>query len=265
MALQHIGNTDFYYEYHGKGQPLVLIAGYSCDHTFWDAILEELSRHFQILVFDNRGIGQTKDTTSELTLELMADDTFQLIQALNIKQPIVLGQSMGGAIAQLMARKYSHDLSKLIILNSSSKFNVRTFMMLESLLHLFKEEVSFDGLMDASMPWFFSGRYLSDPKNIATYKSLIKYNPYPVTVEILERQLRALKSFNSQTWLSTLNIPTVVIASDDDIVAIPSDSEEIAQKIPNAKLLHIASSHASPIDNPKEVITAILKAGKDLF
>jgi pimeloyl-ACP methyl ester carboxylesterase len=119
--------------------------------------------------------------------------------------------------------------------------------------------------MDASMPWFFSGRYLSDPKNIATYKSLIKYNPYPVTVEILERQLKALKTFHSEPWLSSLNIPTVVIASDEDIVAPLTDSEEIAKRIPNAKLLRISSGHASPIDNPKEVTAAILKAGKDLF
>lgn len=265
MPKISIGNTDFYYEYHGQGQPLMLIAGYSCDYTFWGAIVEELTKHYQVLVFDNRGIGQTIDTTTELTLELMADDTYQLIKALDIKQPIVLGQSMGGAIAQIIAKKYSKELNKLIILNSSAKFNARTIMILESLLQVLKANVSFDTIIDASLPWFFSPKFLSDPKCIARYKSLIKNNPFPVTVEILERQLKALKPFNSESWLSQINLPTIVIASDDDLISLDQDSKTIANKIPNAKLLHIATAHSSPIDNPIEVIKAILKADKELF
>lgn len=258
MAQIRIGETNFYYEYSGKGNPLVLISGYACDHTFWEAMHSELTQHFQVLTFDNRGIGQTIDLTSPLTLELMAEDTIQLIRTLGLNKPIVLGQSMGGAIAQIVAKKYSDEISKLIILNSASKINQRTVMTLESLLNIFKENVTFDTLIEASMPWFYSAQYLSHPKNIALYKEICKNDPYPPTVEILMRQLSALKQFNSQPWVNTLNLPTLVIASEDDIICLPSESAKLAKSLAHAEFKLIQGGHASPIENPTGVTQAIL-------
>lgn len=259
MAKIDIDGTSFYYEYQGRGDPLVLVAGYSCDHTFWDAIYDELTKHFQVLIFDNRGIGQTKDLLSPLTLELMADDTIKLIRALNLKHPIVLGQSMGGAIAQIIARKVTDEISKLIILNSSAQINKRTLMMLGSLLNIFKEKISFDTMIEASMPWFFSADYLSDPKNIASYKEICINNSFPPTAEILQRQLNALMQFNAQAWISELKVPTFVIASDDDIVCLPSESKQLANGIANARFISITGGHSSPVENPTQVVSALLK------
>lgn len=62
-------------------------------------MLNKLKSYFEVLVFDNRGIGQTKDAGDFFTLETMADDTMKLIKKLGLERPHILGQSMGGAIA----------------------------------------------------------------------------------------------------------------------------------------------------------------------
>lgn len=61
MATAKFNDIEIYYEIYGKGRPLVLISGYTCDHTFWNGMLDKLSQQFQVLVFDNRAIGKSKD------------------------------------------------------------------------------------------------------------------------------------------------------------------------------------------------------------
>jgi len=51
MAFLKVNGVNIYYETHGRGEPLVLIAGYSCDHLFWSAMLDELAEKFQVLIF----------------------------------------------------------------------------------------------------------------------------------------------------------------------------------------------------------------------
>ncbi len=257
MAKIRVNDIDFYYECHGKGDPIVLIAGYSCDHTFWANIIDELTLHYQVYIFDNRGMGQTKDSTVELTLELMADDVIQIIKSLNIKQPIILGHSMGGIIAQIVAHKHPKGIKKLIVLNSAATINARTLMVLDSLLKVFKENVSFDTLISANMPWFFSPDYLANPKNIAWYKEFCKNNPFPPRTRILERQLAALVQHNSENWLSELRVPTLVIASENDIICLPAESKRLANNIPNAEFRMISGGHASPVEDPHQVILAL--------
>ena len=64
---------------------------------------DECEFSFHFLIFDNRGVGQTKDAGFSFNLETMAEDTLALIQKLGLKRPHILGQSMGGAIAQILA------------------------------------------------------------------------------------------------------------------------------------------------------------------
>ena len=112
MSKIKLNNANFYYELHGKGHPLILIAGYSGDHLVWMPLLENLSKQFQVLLFDNRGVGQTTDDGRPLSAELMAQDVVALADALDLKKPHIVGQSMGGTIAQRVATHHSEKINK---------------------------------------------------------------------------------------------------------------------------------------------------------
>ncbi|OJV09288.1 MAG: hypothetical protein BGO14_02855 [Chlamydiales bacterium 38-26] len=87
---------EIYYEIHGEGYPLVLIAGLGCDMSIWDPILDLLKRHFKIIIFDNRGVGRSSSPSQPYTISDMALDTWNLIAKLELHKPHVLGHSMGG-------------------------------------------------------------------------------------------------------------------------------------------------------------------------
>lgn len=257
MATIKINDAEIYYELHGHGEPLILIAGYTCDHLFWGAMLEELKRYFQVLIFDNRGVGQTKDSNQPLTLEIIADDTIALAQKLGLARPHILGQSMGGAIAQTIAYKYPDKINKLMILNSVAKFNTRTLKAIESLLHLRKENISFESLVEASLPWFFSSEFLDKPENITTFKEALVNNPFPQSVQDQERQFRALQKFDSRSWLHKIKMPTQIIAAEGDIVCLVSESQYLAESISGANFIIVPGSHSSPVEKPNEVCKII--------
>lgn len=93
MPNINVNNAGFYYELHGKGQPLILIAGYGANGRSWMPIVNALSQHFQVVIFDNRAGGQTTDDGVTLTVELMAQDVMALSDALNLKKPHIVGRS----------------------------------------------------------------------------------------------------------------------------------------------------------------------------
>ena len=87
--------TMAYWTY-GAGYPLVMIMGFSGTMDMWDpTVITELSARYQVIVFDNRGMGKTTAGTREFTIEQFADDTAGLMSALGLEQAHVLGWSMG--------------------------------------------------------------------------------------------------------------------------------------------------------------------------
>ncbi len=81
----------------GQGEPLVLIMGGSATMDWWPAeFLENLSSKYQVIIFDNRGMGFTTASPADFSIDQFANDTAGLMDAIGIKQANVLGGSLGG-------------------------------------------------------------------------------------------------------------------------------------------------------------------------
>jgi pimeloyl-ACP methyl ester carboxylesterase len=98
------------------GTPLVLISGYGSTMAEWDpAFIKRLARHRRLILFDNRGMGNSTGSLRGLTIRRMADDATGLIRALKIRRTDVLGWSMGGFIAQQLALESPRIVRRLIL------------------------------------------------------------------------------------------------------------------------------------------------------
>lgn len=103
MAEYSINGTRYYYEIHGKGRPLLLIAGLASDSQSWQPVIEDLSRSFMVITPDNRGCGRTKPMDQSFSIKEAADDYAVLIDELALSSVDILGHSMGGFIALQIA------------------------------------------------------------------------------------------------------------------------------------------------------------------
>ena len=88
----HVGDIDIAYKVFGKGDPILLINGIGGDMNGWEpSTLRNLSSNHTVIVFDNRGVGNTTIGSKPLTIEQLANDTAGLLDALKIQKADVLG------------------------------------------------------------------------------------------------------------------------------------------------------------------------------
>ncbi len=105
-----------YYEVYGQGEPLLLIMGLGANHLAWSAQVPVYAREFKVIVFDNRGTGQSNFPQGvDCTIPLMADDAAALLDFLGVDSAHVYGVSMGGMIAQEMALRHPEKVRSLIL------------------------------------------------------------------------------------------------------------------------------------------------------
>ena len=74
MTILKLHNRDIYYEQHGNGVPLILIAGLGSDSVSWLPVIIGLAKHFKVITFDNRGVGRSSKDNSNISIKDMTDD-----------------------------------------------------------------------------------------------------------------------------------------------------------------------------------------------
>ena len=243
MAFIQVNNANFYYELHGSGQPLILIAGYACDHSSWLPIFDKLTKHFQVLIFDNRAIGQTVDDDITLTTERMAHDVMALADQLNLHSPHILGHSMGGSIAQTIAAFYPQAIYKLVILCSTAKWREVALQSLHSTFMMRKNNVDLNLILDSALPWVFGDQFLKNKENIALFKKATLENPFFQTVDDQYRQYKFLEQFDSRNFLDKICSPTLIAYGIEDLLSLPYEAKFLADKISNAQLVEFDCAH----------------------
>ena len=118
MPTVRVNNMRMYYEMHGSGAALVLIAGLNSDHALFRSFIPRLAERYQVIVFDNRGIGQSTGAESAFTIETLAEDTAGLLHELGVTCGHVLGVSLGGRIAAALALQYPNLVRSLILVST---------------------------------------------------------------------------------------------------------------------------------------------------
>jgi 3-oxoadipate enol-lactonase len=104
------------YERAGAGEPLLLIQGMSANHLAWGRPFSSLlEQSFEVISFDNRGMGLSAPVSEGFSIAEMAADTAALLDALEIESAHVLGISMGGMIAQELALAHPGRLRSLTL------------------------------------------------------------------------------------------------------------------------------------------------------
>ena len=94
MPTVKVGDINMYYEVHGKGEPLLLIMGLGMDLTGWMFQIPEFLKKYQVIAFDNRGVGRTDAPDKPYSIKMMADDTVWLMDALVVNKAHILGLSI---------------------------------------------------------------------------------------------------------------------------------------------------------------------------
>lgn len=249
---------SIYYEVHGKGEPIVFIAGFSADHLAWSGIIDELKDHYQLILFDNRGAGQTDAPVGPYSIEVMMNDVMALCSHLNIKKANFVGSSMGGFILQMLAFKHPHLVKSAIISKSTTTVNCCFQIYVLAQLELMKAKAPITELTKASCSWAFSYHFLSQPGMLDQLVQQKLANPFPFSLTGYEGQYVALDQFDSREWVSQIKVPTLVIGSDQDLIFNENSVKFLADSIPKAEYERFTEcGHLPYIEYPEKFCNLI--------
>ena len=113
----HVGDIEMAYKMFGKGDPILLISPAQADMNDWEPSLKStLSANHTVIVFDNRGVGNTTTGIKPFSIQQFANDTAGLLDALKIQKADVLGYSLGSFIAQQLAVTHPDKVNRLVLI-----------------------------------------------------------------------------------------------------------------------------------------------------
>ncbi len=108
--------VHLYYEVEGTGEPLLLIAGRASDHHLWNPVRKEFARHYQVIVYDPRGTGQSdKPETPPYSTRGFAQDAVAILDHLSLPRAHAYGVSMGGMVGQWLGIDSPERLGGLVL------------------------------------------------------------------------------------------------------------------------------------------------------
>jgi len=258
MPVLKLNSHNLYFEVHGSGDPLVLIAGLASDSQSWLPIVEPLSKKYQVIVFDNRGVGRSSPIDIDMNISQMADDCFALIKHLNLSSVNVLGHSMGGMIAMNLAVKYPEMVDKLILVATATKLNNRNLELFNDWSSYLKSGMEKQLWFKNLFYWIYSSEFFEDKMALdQVVKMAIDY-PYPQSDSSFENQVKAMSEFNIASEMNKIKATTLIINGEKDIVFPQKETRKIFKRIDKLKSLTIAhSAHSIHIENPEDFCKCI--------
>lgn len=260
MPIAKVNGIDIFYEVHGRGERLVIVPGITCDYTWADPIIATLQKHFEILLFDNRGVGMSSAPDSEYTVDEMAEDTMGLINHLGWDRPYILGSSMGGAIVQRVLSKYPENFSKAILSTTASHFLEPTLLIFQQIERLYSLRAPREMIATQLIAISMSHHYLHTQGYLDEAIDGLINHPHFQSPTGYRGQLNALKKFDSRKWLDKISTPTLVIGTQWDICTPVEQSYELHRGIEGSQIVIVPSSaHALVTEQPKALAEQIVE------
>jgi pimeloyl-ACP methyl ester carboxylesterase len=240
-----VGDINMAYKQLNKGgaKPMILITGLGATMDMWNPLLLEqlLSSNHTVIIFDNRGAGESTAGTKEFSISQFTNDTAGLLEALKIEKADVLGWSMGSFIAQELALTNPDKINSLILYASGcggqdaeppSPEVIQTFTNISSIT---PQELG-QKLISLLFPtdWFKAN------------PNYLNYFPIPkesVSPEIMGKQSEAIAN-----WTGTCNAitkitqPTLIIVGTDDAFTPALNSLMLVERIPSPWLVQIKNA-----------------------
>jgi len=235
MPFVKTNDINLYYEIHGKGEPLVLVSGFALDHLAWLKFIEPLSKHFQVILLDNRGCGQSDAPEGGYNPKMFAEDIIGLLDALEIESAHFMGESMGTLIIQRLCLDHRDRVKKAILCAPFAKCPPITLFNLAEQLKLMQKGIDRLTIVELNCSWMMSNAFITNPENIHQFLVEYQMNPFPQTLEGTMSQAQALMvDFRSE--LKNIPHEVLLLVGEMDITSPPYCAELMQKEIPNCQM-----------------------------
>jgi 3-oxoadipate enol-lactonase len=247
VAFIQLAEGELHYRLDGpvNAPVLVLSNSLATDLHMWDIQIPAFTEHFRVLRFDTRGHGKSLVTEGPYNIEQLGRDVIALLDALGIERAHFCGLSMGGLIGQWLGIHARDRLQRLVLCNTAAKigtpyvWNPRIEMVLRD------GAAAMVALQGASIArWFtadFASANLHQTKQITDMLASTSPEGYAASCG-------AVRDADFREQLSSIKVPTLVIAGTEDVVTPPAGSHFIQNHVRDAEYAEFYAAHLSNVE-----------------
>ncbi len=235
-----------HWEEHGQpgGAPILLSSGLGGAGSYWQPNLAALGTRHRVITYDHRGTGRSdRHVHGDLTVEAMAADVIGLMDAIGLDTCTFIGHALGGHIGLALALSAPERLDRLVVINGWAKLDPHTARCFDTRLALLRDSGA-RAYLHAQPLFLYPPQWISDHHDWLQDEEEAMLAHFP-GAEMIQRRVAAVRRFNIAGRLDEIHVPTLLVASDDDMLVPPSASEKLAAGIPGAQLARMAAgAHA---------------------
>ena len=239
----------------GDGPAVLLLHGwmFSADLNFWRNYRALEQAGYRVLAVDHRGHGRGIRSHEKFRLTDCSDDAAALLRQLDTGPALLVGYSMGGPIAQLMARDHADVVAGMVLCATSSQWkNLRQQVLWKGMaavrlwLGLAPDFAWRNGLRLAGFP--------DHPITVWTTSELTR----GASIDLAEAG-RQLSEWDSRPWLADVTVPAAVVLTLKDAGVPPAHQRELADLL-RAPVFEVDADHGAAISSHREFNAALIRA-----
>lgn len=243
-----VNNINLFVKDEGQGEPvLIFMHFWGGSSSTWNEVITILKNKFRCISYDHRGWGLSDKPETGYSIKELANDTIALIAGLNLQNYIIVGHSMGGKIAQYIAAQKPAGLQKIVLVAPSpAAATVMPKEMHEGMINAYTSAAGINATIDhvfnaGNLSAQARGQVMADMQSHSESSRL----GWPA-IALLD---------DVSAGVADINIPTLIIAGENDIVDSPERLErEVRSVIPGAQMVIIGGvGHLMILQQPAKV------------
>lgn len=220
-------------------------------YRMWQPQIAHFQQDYYVICYDTRGHGGSEAPQGPYSLEQLGQDVVNLLDHLDIAKAAFCGISMGGLTGQWLAIHKPERFSQVIVCNTAAKIGQEQAWQDRAVL--VREQGLAPIAATAASRWFTDPFIQSNPAVVAELSNDLGAGSPEGYASCCE----ALAKADVREQLSSIQIPVLIIAGQQDPVTTVADGQFMQQRIANSRLFEINASHISNIEQPEAFNQAV--------
>lgn len=246
MPTATLNGLNFHFARAGSGPRLLFISGTGGDLRVQPNVFASpLAKSFDLLAYDQRGLGRTDKPDVPYSMADYADDAAALLGHVGWDEALVVGVSFGGMVAQELVLRHPGRVKRLVLACTSPGGAGGASYPFHEIEHL-KGEARAHHLIPISDSRRDAAWSAAHPEDYATLVAMAAADPFagePGRAEGAHRQLEARARHDTWDRLGQIACPVLIAAGRYDGIALPETQERMAARIPGAELKWFEGGH----------------------
>lgn len=242
-----------YYEVHGNASApaLILSSGLGGSCAYWKPNIAALAEHFRVIAYDHRGTGRSdREPPGPTSVNAMARDVMDLMDALRINYAHFMGHALGGLIGLEIAMRAPERIDRLVVINGWAQLDPYTARCFEARLALLRGSGP-EAYLNAQPIFLYPPAWISTHHQQLVNEAMDMLVHFPGRATV-EKRIAAVMDWHPGAALTAVDIPVLVLATADDALVPAHASRALADLLPRSRrLVQQSGGHASNVTEPE--------------